>query len=823
MKRKESWSLLIASLALVGFPADICASTFHENMKVKEGVPEGFAYLTLAQKGTADVFYNGVLVGRFPIEFTPSTIQFKDLDHLIPKLTMVKPQDAELVKQALTGEIPTNANLLCPKLAYGMVSYCGKLDPEVASVIFDESVFRADLFINAQLLDSQLHKGLLPPPTQTVFSGIHHLNGTITQATGEGDNQSLIQDSVLSYGAGRLSLVQMVSQEQTRLDSLRVGYDKDGLLYQGGLFDSHAESIVPTVKMVGVSVGTSLDTNLDLKQSSGNQLWLFLPNRSWVSLVYNNIVYSSNFYEAGNQLLDTANLPDGAYEVRLRIRDSSGDVHEEKRFFARNIQIPPPGRSIYYGSAGFLRDQQATGYLPDTKSIGVGQAGMIRRLSESVGWHGSLTMVDDRLYGESGLFWLFPPSQQLKFSALLSSVGDVGIAANYYVPSLYQKLTMSVDARRVWANRTIVNPRPEELIHHDYTQGSVLISYLLRSDLWLNLQGNLSDQSDSALRYAYGPSLRWDIWRHSGNSLTFFADTNETQDGLAANGYLQFAMQLGHWGASGGTGVHYQNQSTRSSSDNGVHPKADMRVYWSDVSRPGKYTEVGAETHVENGDVHHQIDGEYKGDLGRMRLLAEQTNVNGETRNLFNGSLGFSIAHSGTTIGWGGGQQQTSGIMLSSAGNTKDEKFNVLVNGSPRTELDSDHHGLLLLSPYETYKIAIVPQQKKLLDYTATRQEVTLYPGNVIPLSWDINHIQIVIGKLADETGQPIVGARLTDGNNLTITDQDGRFQAEVRELSMLHFELSQPAGQTCAIDVSQIKSQKQVVVIDEPVVCIQQ
>ncbi len=78
---------------------------------------------------------------------------------------------------------------------------------------------------------------------------------------------------------------------------------------------------------------------------------------------------------------------------------------------------------------------------------------------------------------------------------------------------------------------------------------------------------------------------------------------------------------------------------------------------------------------------------------------------------------------------------------------------------------------------------------------------MTLYPGNVATLRWDLEPIIIVLGILVHpETGEPLGDLVIEGTRGVTASDPDGYFQGEVRGLDKpLHARV---AGERCRISL---------------------
>ncbi|HBF99136.1 MAG TPA: hypothetical protein DDW95_11345, partial [Alphaproteobacteria bacterium] len=146
--------------------------------------------------------------------------------------------------------------------------------------------------------------------------------------------------------SGKLIISEIVGQQ-----------DKNGVMLKAGMFRTRSASPIGSEDVLGFGAGYSRDTRLDLQQGFGSQLQVFLPVASEVQLLKDGRIVSTKFYPAGNQIIDTSGLPDGAYNVTLKIRENTGRTREVERFYSKSMEIPPAGEPVWSVEAGLLRDQ----------------------------------------------------------------------------------------------------------------------------------------------------------------------------------------------------------------------------------------------------------------------------------------------------------------------------------------------------------------------------------------------------------------------------------------------------------------------------------
>lgn len=770
-------------------PTEDAAAETPPDVIVKKGVPQGFEQLSGPQQTGVDVYFGGNKIGTFRAVFTPRSILFGEPEELVNKIPALKHDEIANVQQALTGELPTQAARICGHLP---AEGCGVLKPDVAAVIFYEDRFSAELFVNPSKLELQdTHTDRILPPAPKIFSAVHQFNGNVTGAD-SAQEFSLLTNSTIAYGPQRLNLIGIASNRQKQINTFTASLDKWGLDNQAGLFNSHPLQLLPQTSMAGVSVSTSLKTNLALRNAPGNNVTIFLPQRSYVSLIYNNIIYSTDIYDAGNQVLNTSSLPDGAYELTIRVRTLAGVETEEKRFFAKTFAIPPIDQPIYFGQVGTVRDTVESNALSGISNELIATFGMIRRLTESAAINTDLLVIKDKLYAEVGTFLLLPVDHQVQASLLASSNQDFGFGGSYLGYFLNKKVSLSNNARIIFGHNDSHALNPADLfqpIQGDSRQWTTSLSYQMTDKLNIGLEGNYSDSQGLGRRYAFGPRLRYDFWRNAADSLSLTASSASTERGMQQTVFLNFTMRLGAWGM---TAQGELAKSPSSGADESNYRKsADTRVTWSDDKDPSRLTIIGAEARHTDAANTYITDLDHRGAYGNLKLIGSETQRSGAASSTFySGNFGFSVAHTAHEFAWGGNNQDSSGLILKNVGNSVGVPMKVTVDNSEKTTFRTGESTPLFLSPYQTYKVSIKPVQSAAIDYDGSVKDITLYPGNIMPLIWDINRINVVLGHVVLPGGKPLANARLEEARNISITDEAGMFQGEVLSLKSMTFKL---------------------------------
>jgi len=746
-------------------------------IKIKSGAPEGFEALEGPAETAVDLHFGGLKLGVFRAVYTPHSILFSSPDEIVSKVPALDPESSKAVKQALTGELPTNADRICgpvPKAG------CGTSTPDIAEVIFNQDKFSAELFINPSLLlEQDTHTDKVLPPAPDIVSGVHSISGGLVGTPGEKQNYSLMTNSTLASGDKRLNFTGITALERSRLQNLTASVDRWGLESTLGFFDSRPLQLLAQTSMTGLSVGTSLNTNLAYRNTTGSRISIFLPQRSYVSLIFNNVIYSTDFYEAGNQVLDTDTLPDGAYELTIRMVDTDGKQMEEKRFFTKNFQIPPEGEPIYFGQLGTVRDTSDAGFLPDSGSGFISSFGVLSRYGESTGLALDGLVIKNRIYAEAASFLLLPPNNQLRASLLISSGKDMGLGLNYQGLALEKRLSFGANARNIIAGQAYEGSEQLIPIKTDARQVTANAGYQITDLANISFILDYNQSGNTPHRVSYGPSLRWDLWREGESNLSLGLDASQSNEGQVQNLMIRYTKRIGSWGLTG-DGVASRG-SAAASGGRSANISRSSRLTWNDDATPGKMTIFGTEIRQDSTSNNYLADLDHRGNLGNLKLLGSQTRSNHSQRTIYSGNAGFGIAHTLEDITWTGAQQQSSGVIIKTVGEAHDIPMKVIVDGSQRSEFLTGESTALFLAPYQSYKVSISPVESSPIDYDGSVKTITLYPGNVLPLNWEIASIHVLLGRAVTPKGEPVANAKLEESGNLVMTDDEGLFQTELK------------------------------------------
>ena len=767
-------------------------------MNVKEGIPAEFTELGRPQQTAVTIYYGGDVLGSFAAKFRPGYIIIEDPEKLVQQINAVKHK--EVVAAVLGNELPANANLICTKKSE---SDCGRLEPEIAGVIFNESNLSAEIFINKKYLDVTETTGedYLPLP-KNGFSSIYGFNGAVSGIDGNKPNYSLNGQAVYSYDEKRLEAATSVSSQGARLDGLAAGIEREGWGSQAGLFRSRPMQMVSDADIVGVSAYSSLRTLQDAGKVQGSDVIIYLPRRSYVSIYRDGKLYASRQYDAGNQKIDTAELPEGAYNITLKIQEPDGILREETRFFAKSPDIPPPGRPVYYAEGGLIRkaanDDEA---LPQITGLPLARIGTVQRIDENMGLGAGMAVINDRAVTEGGAFFILPDSK-LNASAMLSTSGDAGVQANYFYYA--NKISVAADARKVW-----VKNKPDEGYNNlldDITQVTASANYGVTDDVYLGARGSYSKNSGSDASTSFGPYAEWRMWQEGESYMSVTADAARHDRVNEGSIIMRFSHKIGSYGVSGAAGRSFGDNSGNFGNARG----------WYEENKPGRYLEVGSNISADSKNQAVGTDAYWRGSSGQVRGSVQKSFGQNEEVN-YGGNFSFGAAADGGDVFIGGERLDKSAVAIKTTGDAKG-KMKIFVNGSEYSSVKIGDSQVIYLSPFQSYSIQLRADGDGMYDYDNNARKVTLYPGNVASMEWEVNKFYVVLANVVDAENNPLANASLEGQKARVATDMRGRLQAEISGVGVLNFKTKD--GSCVANLPKDVADVNGVIIYKEPLVC---
>ena len=771
------------------------------------GPPPGFDDLLAPQTTVVDVYFGGQPVGSALATFAPGIFSFDDpfaVTQLIPGVA-----SPTQVERSLTGELDPHPELVCGATN---LEDCGVLEPETAGVIFDSGRFQVDVFVNSSLLAIQatdVERFLAPPDTG--FSGITALAGAASGASGEEDQFNLRNRSIVAFRDARVRLDSSLSSDDDLIfDTAFAEHDQPGRRFAGGLFRTQGIELVGEEKIVGGYVGTSFDTRADLDQVSGTQLTVFLPRRSQVEIIREGRLISSQLLEAGNQALDTSLLPNGAYDVTLRIREIGGGDREEIRFFVKSLAIPPKDSPIFFLEGGMRVDDIDPDLFPDVTDTPLLRAGTTHRITDGLALGGGFITSDEQALLEAKALHV-SRFAQINLAGIATTDEDLGVSAS--IAGRLGDFNYSLTGRRVWAGETVVAAAVDneefDPIVQSFEEARGSLAYRL-GDITLGFQGNFREDSQAdSTSFSFGPTLSYRIFQDRRFNVTLRAEAARTQDEDVAFARLRFRFNSPRWRATATGGYRAEHaRSSDTSEDSGV--LADGSLTWRDQQLVPGDLSVTASAFREPDLNTLQLGSDYASRLGRYSVAGAVEDRDNETETRYSATGALNWLTTPTDIVLGGRDTLESAVIVAIGGTAEDTEFEVLIDNRPNGTLRSGQRLPIALPPYETYDIRVRPSSGALVDFDAKARSVTLYPGNVARVAWDVHPLRAIYGRALGPDGEPIAFSRMLNVVGDAVSDDLGYFQAEIGGGGPLVFR--RPDGTQCAVALGELPADQDLI-----------
>lgn len=757
-------SEFLKSFSAIEQPKTVTVKTTQAKVKKKKPfVPPGFEHLLEPQTTQVDVYYGSSYLTSTLATFTPNEITLLDPRSVVAKLPDLL--DPDQVEQYLTRELRSNSGFVC---LTANQSNCGKLDPTTAEVIFDDNRFRVDLFLSKDLLavrDSGIDQFL--PASDAGLSLLNVISATVNGEDGRDASYNIANSTTIAFRESRLFAISNYNEtEDISFDTLALQREFAGQQFQAGIFRSSPGSLVfiRETDFLGLNFGSSLDTRTDLNQSSGNELQLFLDSRSRVDILKDGRLISTATYNTGNQILDTSRLPGGAYDVVLRIRDSSGIVREETRFYVKSNRLPPLGQTLYFVDLGEQVSKNPDRSLPSRNGEGLIRLGFSRRITRDFGGEFGVISDTDQSLVEAGIFRL-GRNYDLRFN--VAAGADQARAASIISNFRIGNITLGANLRETRSDGN-------SLLGNTLTQGSLTASRPIgQGSLHLSARVNKrqgATDKNYGLRYEF-PALTFHNKIMSTN-LQASRDNGDWQVLLSA----RMSIKNNRWQTTLTSQGYYEDNQGQPADSGFIN---NLSSTWQDGDRYLSDVSLALRAVDERFDRTLESELNIASQLGRANIETVYSEENDALS--YGASFYTSIIANRDTFTFGGKRQARSAVVLDIRGEAEDAYFDVSVNKLVRDNATIGTKTVLPLAPFRTYDIMLRSKGSALVDFNNATQTTTLYPGNVVTLTWEASRILVAFGQIIDKKGEPIKNGLIEGVVGLATTDDFGVFQAELK------------------------------------------
>ncbi len=767
-------------------------------------IPPGFEDLAAPQTTLVDVFYGGDFLISTMVRFSLDEVVILHPEAVADRLPdLIDPRG---FTEKLARAFYPNSELLC-RSKYQQD--CELIETDDVDLIFDRHRLQLSLFIGSPLLRTRTTEQMKYLPASDAGASI--MNDTAAYYSGfvgEDLTYNVASESVFAFAESRISArSNLTDTHGLEVDELAFRREFRGRDLQLGLFRSNIGgfTFLQNQQFIGVNAESSLTTRANVDYALASDVTVFLHSRSRVEIFKDGRLLQSGFYNPGNQVLDTSNLPSGAYDVEIRITDSAGRVTTQPYYFSKTPRLPPTDQALYFFQAGRETVGGANDFFPETADQGFVRAGLRKRLGASTGGGAALSLNGDSVLVESSLFKQ-GRNLQAELSAAFESLGIAGVDLGLRYS--WRGANLAASARRVWH----VEQQPvaqEAMLVDDPAQiGAATTQYSTTFSMpaWKGRFGGFfrySERDGSALQN-YG--LNWSAsgWSVAGGTLA--ANIEVSRNDGSVFGAIRLSYRFSREAWSGGVSATLEGNKA-SDRAFGVDPRGRAEMRWrSDESFYNDYEFALAASSESERDV--EAYASVASDMGTAETSVRW--IDSTSRTEIRGQLGTRFAATPQSLSFGGrGHAQSAVLVGVDAGEGSDAEFEVLVDTVKRATLRAGQTRLIALGAFRTYDVEVRSVGDTFASLNKTKERTTVYPGNVLSLNWKAKRIFVGMGRLVDKDGEPIRNALIKNASGLATTDEYGFFQAELdQSAEMLAV---QKRGSSCLVDLGEFEVVDQV------------
>ena len=770
----------------------------------QKSVPAGFEDLLAPQETIVDIYYGGRFITAMPAVFTADSIEFYDPNLLIQKVP-VPLLNAYRLNHFLSGELDNHSSAICLN---SRDSQCGIIEPDIIGVIFDESRFRADLFINPDYLDVEPVDYNAFLPDSTAGPGLMQ-NITATTSGNLGNqnsrnNYTIFGDTFLSAGENSLQVDWDLSRDQNfSVNQLLMERDYQGKQWQAGLVygSGFGLNFSNSSRLWGGRLSSSYNTRTDRSFTGGTPLEIFMPVRGRYEIVREERLLTSNFVDAGHQALNTSSFPSGAYDLTIRLFDEQGNlIKEETHFFAKQSRLPPSNDPEFFLEAGMVAKTGPELILPELTNVSLARAGVNVRLGDT--WSGTFASASTpgQTLGEFSLFNI-GRSYDLSLGTMIESWSDYGIRsdARYRIDAL----NLNASYMQLWREDGHRNESNTfDLLGNSFRQTSFSANYPLfkgNASYRYSLNDNLSSNDTSNRQVRQTISYSRPMYRDSLYSAFLRLDSSWTNQGdITGLMSIDLRHSKNNWSfrASPQTSMTKTSGGT-STIDNSVLAEAS----YSDRDTFAGNLNGSVYAEASSNRTSTGLSTRYASTWGSSNLNLNYADNNGRSSTAYSASISSSFTANQDVIAVGGQNQSRAAIVVTVNGAKEDERFDVYVDNQHKGFALGDRPSIVHLSPFATYQVSIRANGESLYSFDEKVHEVTLYPGNVSALDYEVKPVLLLYGRAQLSDGQWVSHASVEGGEGLAVSDEFGLFQAEV--LSDTTELIFRKNGQECIVPLS--------------------
>ncbi|MFK7854962.1 MAG: TcfC E-set like domain-containing protein [Granulosicoccus sp.] len=781
-------------------------------VQLNDDVPAGFEALAGPQFVFIDIYFNDQLVGSTGVMASPEEVVFDNPAEVAEFINDSVSSD-QLVNW-LSEPLPSNGHLSC--FAENDPEGCGQLTGDPLAIIYNEMFLRIDLFVNQsqQTVNKQQRQRHLPSPDRR-NTAILSVSALASEFEGSGSSVDLSGRALLGYGRGHVTAEADYSEQEDRkrLRELKLTHYLNDYELAIGTYAYHTGGGLPDVDLIGAGFGTSFKTRVDLEHAFSSQLVVYLNNRSIVQLVIADRIYAGDSYPAGNQVLNTAGLPDGTYEVELRIIDSVTGTRSERRIFTKSTQIPPHGEPVVSFTAGSARQADNEFSIPIASEVNVAGVSYTQRLTDQSAYRLGLLQFGSHAFAQTEFLYIGSSlSYQLTASAGGAGTLSAGVQAGFKISDI--AFSLSGD-HYVSEFQAVEGSVQSTFFLSDFSQVSLSVNRAFES---FSLGARTSfrretEEDDSApLTKQHSIFAQKPLFKRSGTR--GYVGTRYQHSEQEQRAEVSMSVFFGNRSWSGSLGSRWADANQTESQ---LHSNASLGWRSPVTSNGSLSSDAYIEYSEDSSSTGARIELEHPWFLANATTDKSMDHrQDASTRNtVASVSAHFGVDRRGA--GMGGSDYAQAGVIIDVSGEPEGAEFDVMIDNILTSTGKVGQQQFIGLQPFRRYELKLVPKTMLGNGLADGVHNFTLFPGGVQRITIEARRQLLLIASIVDTEGDYIVDALIQSERNTLIVGEDSILQAEVFAGEVMSVRLSD--GSTCSITVPD-DTVDDVVIPDEPMVC---
>ena len=762
-----------------------------------DDIPEGFENIDAPRKTEVEIRFRGRKVGSAQAEFTSSWIQFSNPARVVSLLhDLLQP---EQVIKALTGRLSAHQQLVCRG-----ESTCPVLDPELAGVVFDARYFQAEIYVNPGLLRVKklIHNRYLNEASSG-FSAIQGLSLSLSGARAEDstDHYSWYGRSVMAFRENHIFADWNYDKtENANISSLYLERDLQGQELQGGLFggNSFGLSFSADPMLLGARIAHSSESLVQDASLNVTPLVVYLPVRGRVELFRDGKLLDAMLLDAGRQQIDSKRLPQGVYNLTIKVFDGTRLVDEQTQLFVKSNRLPGRDDPIYFLEFGRPMESVREEYWPRTGEGWVARGGYSFLVRDDTSVSVASTVNNSDALVESGF---------LHLGNDFDMAGGL-MVARHSRQGFYGEVHWHRGILQSQANYRELNSKGNNkgsLVEKGFRSGQVTVSGVIQEASFELGRDWKKNEGEGKTTVTDHVRIEWPLMRGARMDLRFSISGSRTED----QNQLQVGLTLSRRTPSSDFLLQQTRQETR---EDGVRELAMV----SRVDGSVRDVEISDDQSINlAGYLERQrsqrsagADAEYNGRFmgGRANISRTWSDDETDVTNYI-GQFSTSMLATEEGMAIGGSRLSDSAVLVDLDGDGSG-LFDILVDNRVVAQGRAGESIPVILSPFGEYGLSIRPGAHNFSDFDEHIQRVTLYPGNVAQVKFKVTQVDPVLGRLQDEQGRPLTGAILENSQDKAITDARGMFQGRfVPGLKTL--QVKQADGKSCRVHLPDEKKMR--------------